>query len=292
MASRNTKRADWYGAHHAAIMNEVVGDVFYVHGSTGANTNDGLTPYTPFLTISHAMDQCTAWADDYIFVLSYPEMAATEVWPIAMDVDKVHLIGTTKQASPSPVIRNNAGVSVAITGHNCEIAGFGFGSQDGAAACISIDGDLWQVHIHHNDFGRTTYGGLDGILISGAYQTVNCYFHHNHFDTGCVDGIHGIAQQGRMIISDNFFRCIAGIGINLAGGGYDCVVRDNRFKVADSANGEAITMGLTGTTTSYFDGNRAAEGTAALANNPFRELGANHWGLNYAGLTPTYPVLV
>lgn len=292
MASNNTKHADWYGAHHAAILGEVVGSIFYVHGSTGSNANDGLTPLTPFLTITHAVDQCTAWADDYIFVLNYPEMADGEVWPIAMDVDKVHLIGTTKQASPSPVIRNNAGVSIAITAHNIEIAGFGFGAPNGSDACISINGDLWQIHIHHNDFGFTTFGGLDAILVSGAYQTVNCWFHHNRFGSGSTDGIHGIAQQGRMMISDNLFRNTSGIGINLAGGGYDCIVLDNRFNVADSANGEAITMGVTGSQNSFFDGNRAMQGTAAMATNPFRDLGSNHWGLNYAGTAPTYPATI
>jgi hypothetical protein len=292
MTSYNPKNAEWYGANQGSIMNEVVGSVFYVHGSNGDDANDGLTPRTPFLTITHAVDQCTAWADDYIFVLSYPNMAAGETFPIALDVHKVHLIGTTKQASPSPAIVNNAGHSIQITAQNVEVAGFNFGAE-ATSDCIQIVGAQWQVHIHHNFFAWSDTCE-NCIMLSG--QPTQTSIHDNYFGMhgydgyailGTADGGCGriniernvIFQQGRVITTGT-----GGINLNLDFGG---VITDNYFRCRDNAAGEAIIVsGQNGLITN----NHAMSGVAAnMTNNPYQEDGDSHWGLNYDNQTVRLP---
>ncbi len=71
MASTNPKSAAWYGGGSAHYMKHPTpGDVFYVTDALrgGDDGNDGLTPATPFLTITYALTQLTGLRDSYIFV--------------------------------------------------------------------------------------------------------------------------------------------------------------------------------------------------------------------------------
>ena len=68
-------------------------------------------------------------------------------------------------------------------------------------------------------------------------------------------------------------------------------ILDNTFTCADAATGEAITM-IAGTASTTIAGNRAGEGTAAMANVPYRDLGSNNWGLNYYDIRGIMPVTV
>ena len=68
-ASANIKSPAYYGfgsAHY--VTNNMPGAIFYVDnaGNGGDDANDGLSPNTPFLTITYALTQCTAWKNDYL----------------------------------------------------------------------------------------------------------------------------------------------------------------------------------------------------------------------------------
>src|SRR4030042_4072628 len=74
-----------------------LGKTFYVHGVNGIDSNadgNGLSSEFPFLTITYALAQCTALANDVIVVLYYPSAGATgETWPIRINKRGVRLIG-------------------------------------------------------------------------------------------------------------------------------------------------------------------------------------------------------
>lgn len=269
-----------------AFMQESAGDTFYVHGSNGADTNDGKTPETALLTITAALALCTAGANDYIFVVSYPGDAGEAAWPIPIDTSKVHIIGTPTQASPSPLINapaDTACFTIYASAGNVEIAGLEF-TAGATAACIQNDGSVWKAHIHHNDFGWQA-GARDGILQTGAVDNPHWYIHDNRFGLGITrNGIRLEHNSTRSVIKDNLFNVVSGaVGVHLQGlcTGHIFVL-DNYFLVADAAAGEAITTSATAL--GLAAGNVAAEGKAALGNIPWTDGGAFSWGNNMGSL--------
>lgn len=292
----NPKNAAWYGAGFGFLMPDA-GQVFYVDGSNGLDANSGLQPDLPFLTIKHAMDQCTGGNDDYIIVLAYPSTPpGDEDWPILVDVDNVHLIGSNLfMASPRAWIapdENEAAFQISVG--SVEIAGFDLGA--GAAhGCIENDGTVWRAYIHHNDFAliRTAQ---DGIKMTGAVDCPHWLVEHNQFGpTIDRSGIRIEHNSTRSVFQFNRFYVPSGVrGFHAQGLctaiGY---VLDNTFKVADDRAGDAVYFENANATMCNVQGNRVASGSVAMATNPYRDLGAgNHWGRNFAGTLLTYPVVV
>lgn len=290
--SNNVKTAVWYGGHLGPFLSPTAGDIFYVNGSTGANTNDGLTPLTAVLTITYAISLCAAGNDDYIFVLSYPGAAAGETFPLAMATSKVHLIGTPTQASPSPSIVSAAGHAILVTASNCEISGFNIGATDGSSAGIATTGTIWKTHIHDNEIGWIQ-ACQDGVLMTGATDVPHTLVENNKFGNAITrDGIRIEHNSTRSVFKGNLFSDVAGAGINVTNELALAAILNNVFRIDDAAAGEAILLAATAVGQSVIDGNHAAEGAVALAFNPYRDLGTNDWGLNYSGIVPTYPVTV
>lgn len=288
---RNVKSASHYGFGGAHYMKHPTpGDVFYVTDAArgGDNANNGLSPATPFLTITYALTQLTGLRDSYIFVQR--TTLASETWPITISQSYLHLIGTPDQASPTPGIApqdNNHGIVLAAGG--IEIAGFLF--YDTAAnqnACIYCGTAQWMNHIHHNYFAWSSEA-YDCIRLENA--PVQTSIHDNYF------GLHGFDRygiyfsSGRINIERNVFhvegRIVSGTCGIYGSSDFGGVIKDNVFRCLDDAQGEAITVGGTGL---LVTGNYAMEGSnAAMANNPFQEDGTNHWGLNYDNQTARLP---
>ncbi|GAH43776.1 unnamed protein product, partial [marine sediment metagenome] len=137
----------------------------------------------------------------------------------------------------------------------------------------------------------------DGILVEGQ-QSHNVEVDHCIFGpetTGFTrDGIRHVTNQiNRWHVHDNYFYVRGGgVGIHTTTA-LGCLFERNTFKVPDAGNGEAITILAAGGTDTCINNNWAASGIAALTFNPFRDVGGGqHWGLNYSGLVPTYPVNV
>jgi hypothetical protein len=285
--SRNVKHPGYYGfggAHY--VRHPTPGDVFYVTDAArgGADTNDGLTPATPFLTITYALTQLTGLRDSYIFVQR--TTPASETWPIEITQSYLHLIGTPDQASPTPgIMQNTNNHGILLSAGGIEIAGFLFKNDiTYLKAGIVCNSAQWMNHIHHNWFAWDG-DAYDCIVLSG--QPTQTAITDNYF------GIHGFTNYailgtagggvGRIRIERNVFfqqgrirTGLKAINLSLDFGG---IIRDNVFRCQDNAQGEAITVaGQNGLIT----GNYAMSGTgAAMGNNPFQEDGTNHWGMNY-----------
>jgi len=271
--------------------------VFYVNGYTGADTNDGFSPGTAMLTISAAMDLCTdaAGQNDYIIVLRYPSAgAAGEVWPIAVDVESVHVIGAGLFGASTACWVAPTGDTAAfvISKHGVEIAGFDL-AAGATHGCIENSGVVWRAHIHHNDIAlqRTAQDGIrTGI---GSVDCPHWLIEDNVFGEG-IDNvsrahIYCTHNMTRSIIRNNLFRVGTGVvGVHLQGlcTGYISIL-DNKFQVFDNAAGEAITTSATAI--GLATGNEAAQGKGAIGNNPYVDGGAFSWGINWANIVATLP---
>jgi hypothetical protein len=287
----NPKTAAWYGGDQSRVLGPGAGNIFYVNGYTGDNANDGLSPGTAKLTITAGLGLCTdaAGQNDYVFVLRYPSAGAGgETWPIAVNVESVHLIGAGLFGASTCCWVSPTGdqAAFAISKHGVEIAGFDL-AAGATHACIENSGTVWRAHIHHNDFAlqRTAQ---DGIRIGvGSVDCPHWLIEHNTFgeaiDNIARDGIRIVHNSTRSLIRNNLFRVDTGsnqVGVHLQGlcTGYIAII-DNVFLCADAAAGEAITTSATAT--GIATGNVAAQGKVAMANNPYVDGGSFSWGVNY-----------
>ena len=294
----NPKSAAWYGGGVMPVINQPgAGKSIYVEGTSGLNTNDGLTPETPVLTLTYALSLATANANDYIFVLGYPGAAVGETWPIAVNKSKVHIIGTPTQAAPSPLFNAPADTACfLISVSNVEVSGIEF-SAGASHGCIETSGGAWKGNVHDCFFGWQD-AGMYGIWLSNDTDLADCphwWIHDNKFGDKLTDhNIYIMYNSTRTIIEDNLFLGVAsgkiGIFVDQAGANVGAIL-NNVFKVADAATGEAITF-IAGTVGTLVDGNSAFQDNTAIGNNPYRDLGANHWGNNVYGITASMPVTV
>lgn len=261
------------------------GTAFFVDGENGVDTNNGLSPDTPFLTVTAALAEVTTGANDYIFILNYPSTApGTETFPIEINATHVHLIGVPDQAS-----QRNVCLNVTTGTENCiefgadasdiEIAGIEFGAT--TQACIYADVPTPftpRVHIHHCEFGwiRTCEDGIS--IEAGGADTPHWLVEHNRFGENCTRaGIYNNYNSTRSFYRNNFFKVAQNaVGIHLVGlcTGHIFVL-DNYFQVTDNAAGEAITTSVTATGLAV--GNMAGQGKVNMANIPWVDGGSFDW---------------
>ena len=286
------------------------GEVFVVNGvdGVGSNSNAG-TAAAPFLTIKYALSQCVANRNDHILVQDYWQPTG-EAWPILVNKNQVHIVGLAQRGLPYPAIHPTG-----------DTAAFQLGSsgQYGSIEKLTIGGGTVGGGI---DFCGDSAGQVDGFLIkkctfghawfgtpvSGILQKVDatrggygnriekCLFLGNgaNMAKGAISG-NGIdflcagsaatMMYGTEIV-DNIFMGL-NVGINLARAS-DSLITGNKFTVDDASDGEAITLSalcLGG----LISGNEAMEGAVGMTKNPYKDLGTNHWGLNYKAGVITMP---
>jgi len=274
------------------------GKAFFVQGvgSGGLDTNAGNTFSSPFATIKKALTKCVDYRNDTIYVGNYWTPAG-ETWPIHVNKKTVHILGTGQGNMPYPAIHpsgNSAVFTINESGSYCEIGflSIGGGSSNagislgkaGTADPTKPEG----VYIHDCWFGFTWYGTPDHGIESTEYGSLGtkierCMFLGDLSNCGgklaenAIEFTTSAANNEDLEIVDCVFKGVA-IGINIvkAPGG---VITGNKFVCADSADGEAITLGSS-TVGILVDGNSAFEGKAAMVFNPYRDLGANNWGFN------------
>lgn len=289
----NPKSPAWYGGGLGGILRPGAnqGDVIYVDG-TGPDTNDGRTPTTPLATFLAALALCTNDRNDTIIVLDYFN-AAGEGWPITVNKSMVSIIGVPLGGGMWPQINPTGDVAgLYITAAGVEVCNLSI-NAGGTSACVEMTAaPVWGIEIHNCWFGELGTG-QDGIRMIGPYAKV----------WGCRFGL-GLTRHGVQIVGNatrgmvgeegkepNLFRALPSACITTTNQFAQGWITNNRFSVADAANGEAIELPATCNGVNV-DGNRAFQGQAATAFNPFRDLGTNCWGLNYDGLAPVYPVMV
>lgn len=274
------------------------GRVYYVDAASSgaADANDGTTPETAFLTIDYAIGQCTNLLDDYIFVIHHDD--DTETYPITCDVSNVHIIGTPLAGTSRPRIRVQGGVDgFDVTANRVEIAGFNINTavQGDTNRLVDLAVTANCLHFHDN-YVAWNWWGYDGLYFNegGSDSLIN----NNYFGAhGCSNYIVWTGSAtGRVIFRDNVFildgyqtgvRALNITSLNR------CVVVNNQFKVPALANGEAISfMGEHNMAT----GNQACGPQGGFgAFNPYLSTldnaYDNAWGVNYAGATPTLPIV-
>lgn len=276
----------------------MVGKVFYVDGTNGDDANAGTNPLYPLQTIAAGVTLCTTRKQDYIFVF---ESYTQETFPLVIDKRDIHLIGLTAGGFlPRPVLldgNGEAAIKITATGHSLELSGFRLSSTGGADPGILVDDTVvsWNCHIHNCTFG-VIIAAQDGILISGSTADIqgwtieDCYFGQ----LLSRDGIRA-NNTSNALIRNNIFRRYTGIGVNIISSDQMGAVLNNVFQSDSTTAGFAINLGSL-TNNGMIDGNRAMEDGAAPGNNPYVDASNasaaslnNAWGLNYKGITATYP---
>lgn len=283
-----------------------LGRVYYVDHFNGLDTNNGIDPGTPFLTITHALGVCVANRNDYIVVLDcWAE--ATETWPIPVSVDRVHIVGMASPTGMYTKIKPPDATNTAtfyVTGDYCEIAGFDIGSGDDHGGIELAQGRCcW---IHHCSFGSTEANKAAAAPLYGIWiyadSNLNCLIEDcqfrgvdgNALGVITIDGITtrnapGAVSFGRSVVRNNIFRGLPGCGIYLDYAAAN-TIKDNVFALDDDTQGAAITLAILGGVNygNLIVGNKAMFGdsTAALGTNPYLDnngADANHWVGNMAG---------
>jgi len=281
---------------------QAMGSVFYVNGGTdgvtaGLDTDDGLTPATAFLTILHALGECTNGANDYIFCWNVYNQDA---FPIAITggntMDSVHIIGISEPNSLNLMDASVGDTAVFIVGaENVEIAGFSLagGATHGAIELLSGANMPW---IHHCTFGHYWAGvGQDGISnsLGGAVWNLvveNCWFYGSSGPCGKLSryGIsNGVQSWGGFTIRNNYFLGIPTCAIILGnpGAAHEGVIDHNCIGCGADALGNAIILEAQ-SNGCLVQGNEAAHGSAALMTAaPYSDTQAgdeNHWVSNQA----------
>ena len=241
------------------------------------------------------MDLCTdaAGQHDMIVVLRWPSADPGETWPIAVDVETVHILGAGLfDASVSCWVAPPLDTAAFLVSKNgVEIAGFDL-AAGAAHACIENSGSVWRGHIHHNDFAlqRTAQDGIH--LGIGSVDCPHWLIEDNtfgeFFDNISRAGIYCSHNMTRSVIRNNYFRVDTDnnqIGVHMQGlctG--NMFILDNFFMVPDNMAGEAITTSATAQ--GLAAGNIAAQGKANMGNIPWVDGGAFSWAGNYStGIT-------
>jgi hypothetical protein len=276
------------------LRTDTRGSVFYVDsGHARANdANTGTDPDAPLMTITQANVRATTNANDFIYVRQLT--AALETFPINITKNRVHLISTFYRPGHGPTITPVADTAaITLNADNVELAGFELNGGATHGAIESGTLATWGADIHHNRFGFQG-AGQDGIRMAGAVDKPHWTIHNNWFNTNLTrDGIRIDQNSTRSEIWGNVFRRVGGVSINLVSGCTDIyAIFDNRFNpVADAATGGSIFC-VAGSGGCMFWGNQSMHDMAAMAQVPYRDLGAGHWGLNYYGLLAIMPVTV
>lgn len=272
------------------------GKIFFVDGSAGDNNNDGLSPNSPKLTLTAGLALLTSGADDTLFVVNYGAAgkAAEPSWPVTVSKDRAHIIGLQSMINSKwPTIQANTdNHAFDVTGSRVEIANLEIGGGATKAAIhVGSVGGIWGLLVHDCWFGVTgDTTGQEGIYVAAGedapYLTVvDCRFGSSVTRYGVY--IAGNATKGAIGYPNrgNFFRS-ANIAVYVTGAAVLSMVCDNLFGLPSDTAGYAISFTSASADTAVISGNKASYRIAAMASNPFRDLGTNSWVDNWRqGLT-------
>ena len=319
----------WKGKHifnileakqYRGLVQMPAGKTFYVDPdhSYASDGNRGTNPDRPLSTIQAAIDLCTNFNQDFIFVQRRLTTDITTTTPILMNKHTVHLIAVSNPTPQGALVRlvhtnetDNVLEFPLDTGYHCEVAGFGFGGGTTAKGGIGMPDSSAQglgAWIHHCNFGSLLSKGTPDYGIHNdsmgaelfAWVIEDCGFYgsgDNAKGLISVNGINVVHSPGILTASKNLIvrRCIfmgiPGVAINLDGVA-GAMILDNTFKLDANTAGAAITLG-NDCRGCWVDNNRANHGSAddmvALPWVDSATADDNTWGLNYTGHTPEFP---
>lgn len=274
------------------------GNVYWVDGIGGDDSQEGLTPDKPLLKIDTALGLCINDNNDYIFALDCYQQ---DTFPIVVDKTRVHIIGLANPYGQYPVMLPTGDTpifTIGASGIYSEISGFNL-SGGATHGCIELTGAV-GVWLHQLMFGGANAGGTpqDGILLVTGSTTSEALIEHNFFlgsgnASGKIsrDGIQALSTNPmtHTVIRNNVFQGCPGIGVNLGGNAQSAMILDNKFALDANTAGAAITLGAA-TVGCFIDGNRANFGKTAMGLKPYVDGSVlNTWGINYKAITAILP---
>lgn len=275
------------GLSNYLISGASLGAVFYVDGCAGDNTNSGLTPDQPKLTIAAALAMCTNDRNDTIVLLDYYNMEGGAA--VTINKSKVTIVGSEGGS------RNRSWTCLHATADT---------------ACLTVAANDVRIHQLYFDAGVSHAG----IEFSGAKCRIgiyDCYFGTGKhgiwsapggvgFSLDIVNNFFCQALTAQSIyinddpaffsIVDNVFDQPQNVAIEVVQGGGG-QIRNNVISLSGNVAGRAITLGAS-VYRCIVDGNHANYGDTEMGNIPYTDnaaAGQNHWMLNYKGITGTMP---
>lgn len=240
-----TRTRDWIGANcrnsesfkplARRAMAAHIGDVYYLDLKYGSDSNDGTNWTKAFKTFNYAMDETTAYNNDYILVKDWKTETGTGVIA-TLDVAYTHWLGAAGLLNPyypEKGTLNRTGESndpyVLITAEFVEFGGFSIfahqvstgGSESGSVSKSALNlgtdasagGNKAFVHnVHFPDWNHAE--NVTGLSVHAAHHYVlrdicidNVW---GNFDTGIrIDGATGAGNSAQATIEDIY--CMGGI---------------------------------------------------------------------------------
>ena len=184
------------GAPVTALEVPMVGDIVYVHSTTGASTNDGRSPLAPLDKIETAFNKTGLAAGDTIVIMPGHTEEVSAAAGIDMDVAGVTVMGLgNKDNRPTITFSTSTLADIDIDAANIRIKNLKFTlSVDSPAALIDVNAsgfiieeceflgtssyqpDIWITldanadgsKILNNEFIDATAGATEAIEIAGA----------------------------------------------------------------------------------------------------------------------------
>ena len=282
------------------------GNIFFVDGVNGLNTNDGGTPTSAYLTLTYALAQCVSNRNDIIYVLDYWQPAG-ETFPILVNKHQVHIIGLALPNLSYPAIHpdgDTAAFEIANTGQYSEIANLMIGGGDahGGIETGSIANGMGNgLYVHDCWFGHEWFDTpLSGIRNLGTINACGIRIERCSFfgdQQNCIGVISGNGIDNALGAAGGHFDkckvldCIF-MGVSSAivfDQARDSMILNNRFNGVDNLEGSAINLAA-GAVGCLIDGNSvASKKTTGVTTNPWKDAGTNAWGVNYVGGVNGYP---
>jgi len=289
MITGQSKQPSYYlgGLSNYLIAGAGLGTVVYVDGCAGSDTNSGLEPQHPKLTIAAALGLCTNDLNDTIVLLDYYNMESDLA--VTINKSKVTLVGSEGGARARPwtclhATADTACLIVAANDVRIHQLYFDAGATHGG---IEFSGSKCRIGIYDCYFGTGAYGvysATGGVAFS--LEVANCFFQQSL--TG--HSLYINDDPAFFFLHHNFFDQAQGDAINVVqgGGGRIC---DNTIACGADAQGRGISLGAS-VTRCLCARNVANFGDTDMAANPFEDgaaAGINHWMANYKGITLIQP---
>jgi len=275
------------GLSNYLIAGAGLGGIFYVDGCAGSDSNSGLDPVHPKLTIAAALALCTNDHNDTIILLDYYNMESGAA--VTVNKSKVTIIGSEGGS------RNRSWTCLHATADT---------------ACLVIAANDVRIHQLYFDAGAA-HGGIEFSGSKCRIGIYDCYFGTGAYGIYSVPGGVGFSLDIRnnffcqaltaqpiyinddpafFSIVDNVFDQPQNIAIEVVQGGGG-QIRNNIISLSGNVAGRAITLGAS-VYRCIVDGNHANYGDTEMGNIPYTDgaaAGQNHWMLNYKGITATMP---
>jgi len=269
------------------IAGAALGGIFYVDGVAGSDSNTGLDPLHPKLTIAAALVMCVNDHNDTIVVLDYYDLESDLA--VTINKSKVTIIGSEGGCTDRSWTCLHATADTA-----CFIV---------AANDVRIHNFTFEAGINHGGVefsgGKCRLGVFDCWFATGAYgvysatggvafslEVARCVFCQSL--TG--HSIYINDDPAFCFLHDNSFDQSQGDAINVVQGGGDRIC-DNTIACGADAQGRGITLGAS-VTRCLVARNVANFGDADMTANPYEDGAAadvNHWMANYKGITLIHP---